>query len=134
MVAPRTWVEKNTETTEKFLAATSEADQWMRKNPKQAAQIGTRWIPGLKPEVAEAAMEFNVQQLDRRLSANSYRALWSAQERLERLGVLKATFDVNKNIEPKPILKVMKDNPELFSDLPPIPADAAIGPGVVFKP
>ena len=106
----------------------------MRKNPKQAAQIGTRWIPGLKPEVAEAAMEFNVQQLDRRLSANSYRALWSAQERLERLGVLKTTFDVNKNIEPKPILKVMKDNPELFSDLPPIPADAAIGPGFVFKP
>ena len=79
-------------------------------------------------------MEFNVQQLDRRLSANSYRALWSAQERLERLGVLKTTFDVNKNIEPKPILKVMKDNPELFSDLPPIPADAAIGPGFVFKP
>ena len=134
VVAPRTWVEKNAETTEKFLAATSEADQWMRKNPKQAAQIGTRWIPGLKPEVAEAAMEFNVQQLDRRLSANSSRALWSAQNRLERLGVLKATFDVNKNIEPKPILKVMKDNPELFSDLPPIPADAAIGPGFVFKP
>ena len=106
----------------------------MRKNPKQAAQIGTRWIPGLKLEVAEAAMEFNVQQLDRRLSVNSYRALWSAQDRLERLGVLKTTFDVNKNIEPKPILKVMKDNPELFSDLPPIPADAAIGPGFVFKP
>src|SRR6187399_1397561 len=37
VVAPRTWVEKNTETTEKFLAATSEADQWMRKNPRQAA-------------------------------------------------------------------------------------------------
>ena len=57
---------------------------------------------GVQPEVAEAAMEFNVQQLDRRLSANSYRALWSAQDRLERLGVLKTTFDVNKNIEPKP--------------------------------
>ena len=130
----RTWVEKNPETTEKFLAATSEADQWMRKNSEAGGSIGTRWIPGLKPEVAEAAMEFNVQQLDRRLSVNSYRALWSAQDRLERLGVLKTTFDVNKNIEPKPILKVMKDNPELFSDLPPIPADAAIGPGFVFKP
>ena len=78
---------KKRQITEKFLAATSEADQWMRKNPKQAAQIGTRWIPGLKPEVAEAAMEFNVQQFDRRLSANSYRALWSAQDSLERLGV-----------------------------------------------
>ena len=36
-VALRPWVEKNGETIEKFLAAVSEADQWMRKNPKQAA-------------------------------------------------------------------------------------------------
>jgi sulfonate transport system substrate-binding protein len=43
-VTLRSWVDKN-EATEKFLAATSEADQWMRKNPKQAAGIATRWIP-----------------------------------------------------------------------------------------
>jgi len=29
---------------------------------------------------------------------------------------------------------VMKNHPKLFSDLPPIPASAAIGPGYVFKP
>jgi sulfonate transport system substrate-binding protein len=133
-VALRPWVEKNGETIGKFLAGVSEADQWMRKNPKQAAQIATRWIPGLKPEIAEAAMQFNIQQADRRLSANNYRALWSAVDRLNRLGILKTTFDVNKHIEPKHILKVMKDNPELFADLPPIPADVAIGPGFVFKP
>ncbi len=133
-VALRPWVEKNEAIVEKFLAATSEADQWMRKNPKLAAAIATRWIPGLKLDVAEAAMQFNVQQLDRRLSANNYRALWSAQDRLQRLGILKSVFDVNKHIEPKPILNVMKKNPELFADLPPIPADVAIGPGFVFKP
>jgi NitT/TauT family transport system substrate-binding protein/sulfonate transport system substrate-binding protein len=133
-VALRPWVEKNGETVEKFLAAVSEADQWMRKNPKQASQIATRWIPGLKPDVAEAAMQFNIQQADRRLSGNNYRALWSAQDRLNRLGVLKTTFDVNKHLEPKHILKVMKDKPELFADLPPIPADVAIGPGYTFKP
>src|SRR5215475_12806572 len=37
-VALRSWVQANGETIEKFLAAVSEADQWMRKNPKQAAQ------------------------------------------------------------------------------------------------
>ena len=68
-VAMRPWVEKNGETIEKFLAAVSEADKWMRANPKQAAQVATRWIPGLKQDVAEAAMEFNIQQADRRLSA-----------------------------------------------------------------
>ena len=133
-VALRGWVEKNGATIEKFLAAVSEADQWMRANPKLAAQVATRWIPGLKQDVAEAAMEFNIQQNDRRLSANNYRAMWSAQDRLSRLGILKSTFDVNKHIEPKHMLKVMADHPKLFSDLPPIPAASAIGPGFIFKP
>ena len=133
-VGLRPWVEKNGATIEKFLAAVSEADKWMRANPKQAAQVATRWIPGLKVDVAEAAMQFNIQQADRRLSANNYRALWSAEDRLNRLGFIKSTFDVNRHIEPKHILAVMQKHPDLFSDLPPIPADAAIGPGYAFKP
>jgi ABC-type nitrate/sulfonate/bicarbonate transport system substrate-binding protein len=133
-VALRPWVQANGDTIEKFLAAVSEADQWMRKNPKQAAQVATRWIPGLKQDIAEAAMQFNIQQADRRLSANNYRALYSAEDRLSRLGIIKATFDVNKHIEPKYILKVMKDRPELFSDLPPIPEQVAISPGYSFTP
>jgi sulfonate transport system substrate-binding protein len=133
-VALRSFVEKNGDTIEKFLAALSEGDKWMRANPKQAAQVATRWIPGLKQDVAEAAMQFNIQQADRRLSANNYRALWSAEDRLNRLGFLKSTFDVNKHIEPKHIVAVMQKQPDLFSDLPPIPAEVAIGPGFVFKP
>ncbi len=133
-VGLRPWVEKNGDTIERFLAAVSEADKWMRANPRQAAQVATRWIPGIKPEVAEAAMQFNIQQADRRLSANNYRAMWEAQDKLNRAGLLKSTFDVNKHIEPKHILKVMRDHPELFSDLPPIPANVAIGQGFVFKP
>jgi sulfonate transport system substrate-binding protein len=132
-VGLRSWVDQNGATIEKFLAAVSEADKWMRANPKQAAQVATRWIPGLKPEVAEAAMQFNIQQNDRRLSANNYRALWSAEDRLHRLGFLKSTFDVNRHIEPKHIVKVMQEHPELFSDLPPIPAEVSIGPGFVFR-
>ncbi|WP_244607306.1 NrtA/SsuA/CpmA family ABC transporter substrate-binding protein [Bosea sp. CS1GBMeth4] len=133
-VALRPWVAANGAKIEKFLAAVSEADQWMRKNPKAAAHVGTRWIPGLKPEIAEAAMEFNIQQADRRLSANNYRAMWAALDRLNRLGFLKSGFDVNKHIEPKHILEVMQEHPALFNDLPPIPADVAIGPGYEFKP
>lgn len=133
-VATRDWVAKNGETIEKFLAAVSEADQWMRANPKEAAQVATRWIPGLKQEIAEAAMAFNIQQADRRLSANNYRALWSAQDRLHRLGFLKSTFDVNKHIEPKHMVRVMEKHPELFKDLPPIPQDVAIGKDFTFKP
>jgi ABC-type nitrate/sulfonate/bicarbonate transport system substrate-binding protein len=133
-VALRPWVDKNGDKIERFLAAVSEADKWMRANPKLAAQVATRWIPGLKPDVAETAMQFNIQQNDRRLSAINYRALWSAEDRLNRLGFIKSTFDVNRHIEPKHILAVMQKHPQLFADLPPIPADAAISPGYVFKP
>jgi sulfonate transport system substrate-binding protein len=133
-VGLRSWIEKNGDTIERFLAALSEGDQWMRANPKQAAQVATRWIPGLKSDVAEAAMQYNIQQADRRLSANNYLALWSAEDRLHRLGLIKSTFDVNKHIEPKHILGVMQKHPELFSDLPPIPAAVAIKPGFLFKP
>ncbi|MGQ3354420.1 MAG: ABC transporter substrate-binding protein [Phreatobacter sp.] len=133
-VGLRPWVATNGPTIEKFLVAVSEADQWMRKNPKPAAQVATRWIPGLKQEIAEAAMEFNIQQADRRLSANNYRAMHEALDRLHRLGFLRSTFDVNKHFEPKHMVKVMQDHPALFADLPAIPADAAIGPGFVFKP
>ena len=126
-------MEKNAEITEKFLAATSEADQWMCKT-RSTAQIGTRSILGLsfscrncdgfqRAATGSAAL---CQQLS--VTLECARMDWSDW------AFWKATFDVNKNIEPKPILKVMKDNPELFSDLPPIPAHAAIGPGFVFKP
>ncbi|REJ57901.1 ABC transporter substrate-binding protein [Phreatobacter sp.] len=133
-VALRPWVAANGPTIEKFLIAVSEADQWMRKNPKPAAQVATRWIPGLRQDIAETAMEFNIQQADRRLSANNYRAMHEALDRLHRLGFLRSTFDVNKHFEPKHMVKVMQDHPALFADLPSIPADAAIGPGFVFRP
>ncbi len=133
-VGLRNWVAQNGDTVERFLAALSEADKWMRANPKAAAQVATRWIPGLKLEVAETAMQYNIQQADRRLSANNYRALWSAEDRLNRLGLIKSTFDVNKHIEPKYILKVMREHPDLFSDLPPIPRGVAITPDFTFKP
>ncbi len=133
-VATRAWAANNGQTIVKVLAGLSEADQWMRKNPQRAAQIATRWVPGLRQEVAEAAMEFNIQQADRRLSANNFRALWSAQDRLHRLGFLKETFDVNKHVDASHILKVMADYPALFSDLPPIPAEVQLKPGFVFKP
>ena len=133
-VGMRGWVAENGETIEKFLAAVSEADQWMRANPKEAAQVATRWIPGLDPAVAEEAMGYNIQQADRRLSANNYAALHAAVSTLNRLGFIDKSFDVNEHINSTHIVNVMKANPELFSDLPEIPADAMIGEGFVYKP
>ncbi|MDF2094548.1 ABC transporter substrate-binding protein [Aquibaculum arenosum] len=133
-VAMRDWVEENGETIEKYLAALSEADQWMRANPEDAAQVATRWIPGLDIEVAKEAMGYNIQQADRRLSANNYAALHAAVDTLHRLGFIDDTFDVNEHINSTHIVKVMEEQPELFSDLPAIPEEAMITDGYHFEP
>jgi ABC-type nitrate/sulfonate/bicarbonate transport system substrate-binding protein len=133
-VALRDWVAGNGEVIEPFLAALSEADQWMRANPGEAAQVATRWIPGLDPAVAEEAMRYNIQQADRRLSAINYAALDTAVQTLHRLGFIDATFDVNDHIDPSFILRVMEQHPELFADLPEIPEAERIGEGFRFQP
>jgi sulfonate transport system substrate-binding protein len=133
-VALRDWIAGNGETIEQFLAALSEADQWMRANPDAAAQVATRWIPGLDPEVASEAMRYNIQQADRRLSAHNYAALHSAVETLHRLGFIDGTFDVNEHIEPRYIVAVMEEHPELFDDLPEIPDEVMIDEDYRFEP
>jgi sulfonate transport system substrate-binding protein len=133
-VAMRDWAAENHDTLVKFLAALSEGDQWMRQNPSDAAQVATRWIPGLALEVVEEAMGYNIQQADRRLSANNYAALHAAVTTLNRLGFIDQTFDVNDHFDPAPIITVMNDHPELFSDLAEIPADVAIGEDYAFQP
>ena len=68
-VSLRPRVQANGETVEKFLAAVSQVDQWMRKNPKQAAQVATRWISGLKAEIAEAATQYTISLFSRPIAA-----------------------------------------------------------------
>ncbi len=133
-VAMRDWADENGETVEKYLAALAAADQWMRANPSEAAQVATRWIPGLDPDVAEEAMGYNIQQADRRLSGNNYAALHEAVQTLYRLDFIDADFDVNEHIDSRHIVRVMENHPELFDDLPEIPEDVAITEGYVFEP
>lgn len=133
-VTTRHYAEANRPTLVKFLAALAKADQWMRKNPDGAAEVATRWIPGLALPVAREAMQYNIEQNDRRLSAANYAALHRAMTTLHRLGFLPATFDVNRHIDPRPILEVMATRPELFADLPPIPEPLRLHEGYRFVP
>jgi sulfonate transport system substrate-binding protein len=133
-VTLRDFAEDNQETLERFLAALARADQWMRANPERAAEVATRWIPGLDLEVAEEAMQYNIEQNDRRLSAANYAALHEAVDTLHRLDFIPDTFDVNDHIDPRPILQVMEKRPELFDDLDPIPEELRIQEGFVYRP
>ncbi len=89
-IALRPWVEKNGATVEKFLGGRAGG----RPVDAQKSQAGCRHRytldPGLKLDVAETAMQYNIQQVDRRISAHNYRALWKAQDTLQRLGVIES--------------------------------------------
>jgi sulfonate transport system substrate-binding protein len=131
-VATRDWVGKNADTVTKYLTARAQADQWMRQNPDKAAEIATRYLSGMKVEVAKTSMKYNVKQLDPRFSACNYYALDTDQKLLNDIGAVKGSIDVNKVFEPKYILQVMDKNPDLFKDLTAIPDGAKIGSGFTF--
>lgn len=134
IVAKRSFAEENPEAVEKFLRARAAADQWMRNNPSDAAQVATRWLSGMDESIAQEAMKFNIKQLDGRISACNYQALTDAQQTLSSLGSINGTFDVNEVFMPGPITRVTADAPELFDDLAAIPASAQIADGFVFDP
>ena len=136
VVALRSWVERNQETVERFLAARAESDKYMRNNDVKTAEIAVRWLPGLQrtPAVALRGVRNNRPNLDIRISYYNYLALHMAVATLNRLGFTSGTFDVNKVFVPGPIYGVMQKYPDSFSDLPPIPKAAQAGAGFVFTP
>lgn len=126
LVSTREYVENNPEAVEAFLTARAAADDWMRENPVEAADVIVRWIPGTDIKVAEEAMQYNVIQLDPRFSACNYLAMDTMQNLLVDLGVNTEKIDPNDHFMPGPILSVMEAQPQLFDDLPEIPEAAQI--------
>jgi sulfonate transport system substrate-binding protein len=126
IVALRDFVEENPDVVERFLTARAQADLWVRENPEEAADIVVRWFPGTDHDVALDAMEFNVRQIDPRMSACNYLAAHTNLELLEGLDVIDDIYDVNDHFEVSYIHSVLEQNPELVDDLDPIPAEAEI--------
>ena len=132
IVAMREFVEQNAGVVERFLAARSAADRWMRDNPDDAADAATRWLPGTELGVAKEAMQYNVAQLDPRFSACNYVALDTVAQMLTEQGVTQPGFTVGDRFVPGPITTVMADRPELFDDLPEIPDAARVDTGFAY--
>lgn len=133
IVTTREYAEANPSVLEGLLTARAQADEWMRANPDDAAESATRWLPGIEPDVAKAAMENNLAQLDPRFSACNYLALDTVARLLAEQGAAEAGFDVNDYLAPAAMLAVMRDNPALFEDLPAVPEQAAIEDGYTYE-
>lgn len=110
------------ELLKRFMAAFYEAQQWVRNNYDEAAEINMRWVPGIElPVMKEAIRQTN---FDGRMSAftrESYMA--KTIPSLVAAGNVPEAFDPGPAIDPQFYLAAEAEHPEFFSDLPPIPED-----------
>jgi NitT/TauT family transport system substrate-binding protein len=113
------WVAKNQAIEEKFTAALAEASQYVRQHVEESAQIGSRWIEGLTPEVAAKAITHI--NYDPRVS-KYVTAAWDTeaktlldQKRITQMPPVSEGFDTSFS-EALP-----QKYPQFFSDLKPLP-------------
>ena len=112
-------LDKSPELVERYVIGVAEASQYTRQHGDEAAEIATRWVPGLDGAVARQALKHMV--FDPRITRHTV-AAWE-----ENVGVLleqkklKAPLAWAQGIELRFVEKVAKSHPQLFSDLKPAP-------------
>jgi ABC-type nitrate/sulfonate/bicarbonate transport system substrate-binding protein len=110
-------IDKSPDVVDKYVLGMAEATWYTRKNLDEAADISTRWVPGLEIAVAKKALAHMV--FDGRITKHTV-AAWE-----ENIGVLldqkklKASLPWQQGIELRFIEKVMKSHPQFFADLKP---------------
>jgi NitT/TauT family transport system substrate-binding protein/sulfonate transport system substrate-binding protein len=92
------------------------AAQYTRQHPDEAAEIATRWIPGLEAPVARKVIRY--MQYDPRITAATIRAFDDAVELLLDQKKLRAKVS-SASYDDRFIKDVVREYPALFADLPP---------------
>lgn len=112
-------IEKSPDLVERYVLGMAEADQYTRQHPDEAAEIATRWIPGLDVAVAKAAIRH--MRFDPRITPHTLAAWDENVKLLMEQKKLRSAVPWQKGVEPRFIEAAMKMHPELFSDLKPVP-------------
>ena len=110
-------IEKQPDLVEKYVIGMAEATWYTRKNPDEAAEISTRWIPGLDAAVAKKALANMV--FDARITPLTVAAWEENVKILLEQKKLKSAIPWQQGLELRFIEKVMKTYPQFFADLKP---------------
>ncbi len=111
-------IEKKPEVVERYVTAMAEASQYARQHLDEAAEIATRWIPGLDPTVAKASIRH--MTFDPRITHYTLEAWGENVKILMQQKKLRAALPWQQGVEPRFIQEVMQTHPELFTDLKPV--------------
>ncbi len=112
-------IEKSPELVERYVIGMAEAAQYTRQHPDEAAEIATRWIPGLEVAVAKQAIRH--MTFDPRISSHTIAAWGENVNILLEQKKLRSAVPWSQGVEPRFIEKVVKTHPQLFTDLKPVP-------------
>ena len=115
----------NSEVLNRFMSAFAEAQQWVRNNRDEAAEINMRWIQGVDLDTMKLAL--STAALDPRIStytADMYQE--KTMPFLVSLGRIDEVFDPSDAINTSFLNNAMETNPEAFADLKEIPEDIRI--------
>jgi ABC-type nitrate/sulfonate/bicarbonate transport system substrate-binding protein len=125
VVAQEDWIKQNPDVLEKFSAGIAQAAQFIRKNPKAAAEIDTRYLDGLN--VADATEGMKYLQWDPRISVCNVHGLLLTGNEMIKSGLIKKDkpFEAADFYDDTVLKRVMEKHPEFFSDLPPLPKTLA---------
>jgi ABC-type nitrate/sulfonate/bicarbonate transport system substrate-binding protein len=110
-------IDKQPDVVERYVIGMAEATWYTRKHLDEAAEISTRWIPGLDAAVARTALGHMVY--DARITPNTIAAWDENVKILLEQKKLRAPLPWQKGVELRFIEKVMKSHPEFFADLKP---------------
>ena len=111
-------IEKRPDVVERYVIGMAEATWDARKHADEAAEISTRWVPGL--EVAVARKALTNMTFDARITPHTI-AAWEENVRvLVEQKKLRTALPWQQGVEPRFIEKVMKTHPQFFVDLPPV--------------
>lgn len=125
VVAHENWIGKNYDLLEKFSIGIAQAAQFIRKDPKGAAEIDTRYLDGLN--VADAVEALKWVSWDPRISVCTVEGLVQTGNDMVKAGLIKMSrpFAPEDFYDDTVLKRVMEKHPEFFSDLPPLPKTLA---------
>jgi ABC-type nitrate/sulfonate/bicarbonate transport system substrate-binding protein len=125
VVAHDNWIGKNYDHLEKFSVGIAQAAQFIRQNPKGAAEIDTRYLDGLN--VADAVEALKWLSWDPRISVCVSEGLVKTGNDMVKDGLIKMSrpFTADDFYDDTVLKRVMQKHPQFFSDLPPLPKSLA---------
>jgi ABC-type nitrate/sulfonate/bicarbonate transport system substrate-binding protein len=124
-VAHEDWIKKNYDFVEKFSLGLIEAVAFVRKNPKESAEIATRFLDGLN--VADAGEGLKFLDWDPRISICTLEGLVRTGNDMIKAGLLKKEkpFVATEFYDDTVFKRIVDKHPEFFADLPPLPKTVA---------